>query len=91
MIDYLDAPKPEIEKGARVRLLYTGDEYTRLERGAEGTVTHVDDFGTVHVAWDDGSSLGLVSQAGDRYTVIADACGCTSETPCGEHAQQANE
>ena len=27
--------------------------------GTKGTVTHVDDIGTIHVAWDNGSSLGV--------------------------------
>lgn len=90
-MDYIDMPKPDVEKGARVRLLTCNDPYTRLERGQEGTVTHVDSLGTVHIAWDDGSTLGLVPAAGDRYKVIADACGCTAEAPCGEHAQQAND
>lgn len=27
--------------------------------GTQGTVMYVDDIGTIHVAWDDGSSLGV--------------------------------
>jgi hypothetical protein len=33
---------------------------TKLTEGCEGTVTSVDDIGTIHVAWDCGSSLGVV-------------------------------
>lgn len=47
--------------GRRVRLLSTSDPYTRLRAGAEGVVTFVDDLGTVFVAWEDGSSLGLIA------------------------------
>lgn len=50
----------DAEVGDRVELLYTSDPYTRLEPGARGTVSGVDAFGTVHVRWDGGSSLGLV-------------------------------
>jgi hypothetical protein len=47
-------------KGQRVKLLHTSDPYTRLRSGEEGTVSFVDDEGTVHVDWDCGSSLGLI-------------------------------
>ena len=47
-------------RGRRVRLISTTDQYTNLRTGDEGTVVLVDDIGTVHVSWDNGSSLGLV-------------------------------
>lgn len=47
-------------EGRRVRLLRCTDPYTRLKPGSEGTVSLVDDAGTVHVDWDSGSTLGLV-------------------------------
>jgi len=56
--------------GRRVRLIRCSDPYTRLTPGVEGTVTFVDDFGTVHVDWDDGSRLGLVEEAGDAWQII---------------------
>lgn len=56
--------------GDRIRLDYCTDEYTRLARGAEGVVTFVDDLGTIHVDWDNGHRLGLVAEAGDRWTII---------------------
>lgn len=36
------------------------DPYTDLRQGDRGTVTMVDDIGTVHVNWDRGSTLGVV-------------------------------
>jgi hypothetical protein len=47
-------------KGDRIFLTYTSDQYTKLTPGDEGTVTHVDDLGTVHVQWDSGSTLALI-------------------------------
>jgi len=47
--------------GARVYLVSTADEHTRLEPNATGTVEAVDDAGTVHVLWDDGTRLGLIA------------------------------
>lgn len=44
----------------RVMLLKTTDQFTNLTTGAMGYVDMVDSVGTVHVTWDDGSSLGLV-------------------------------
>lgn len=57
-------------KGDRVRFLGFGepDPHSRLRVGAEGTVATVDDIGTVHVNWDDGGKLGVVTDppAGQR-------------------------
>jgi hypothetical protein len=55
--------------GKRVRLTHTSDQYTSLKPGDEGTVSLVDDVGTVHVSWDSGSRLGLIPGE-DRWTVL---------------------
>jgi Domain of unknown function (DUF4314) len=59
-------PMTAYEPGARVRLVRTTDMWTKLRPGALGTVTGTDDAGTVHVAWDSGSRLGVLTDAGDR-------------------------
>lgn len=53
-------PTPYATKGRRVRLVHCTDPWTALSPGSLGTVSLVDDMGTVHVHWDDGSRLGLV-------------------------------
>lgn len=58
---------PNEKPGDRVTLVHTSDPYTRLRPGVEGTVTLVDGVGTLHVRWDDGSTLGLIAEAGDRW------------------------
>jgi hypothetical protein len=55
--------------GKRVRLVRCADPYTHNPPGLEGTVTFVDDTGTLHVAWDNGSTLGLVPGE-DRWEEI---------------------
>ena len=50
----------EIQPGTRVILVRMNDPYTKLQPGDKGTVTSVDDIGTIHVNWDCGSSLGVV-------------------------------
>ena len=48
-------------EGCRVKLECMNDPYRPdLKEGALGTVLCVDDIGTIHVAWDCGSSLGVV-------------------------------
>lgn len=46
--------------GCRVRLMEMSDPYRHMSDGLEGTVICVDDTGTIHVNWDNGSSLGVV-------------------------------
>ena len=48
-------------KGTRVELVKMDDPFNKvLHPGSKGTVVAVDDIGTIHVAWDCGSSLGIV-------------------------------
>ena len=57
--------------GRRVRLIRTSDPYTLLKRGDEGVVTTIDCMGTVFVQWDNGSTLGLIRDAGDDFMFIS--------------------
>jgi hypothetical protein len=57
-------------RGDRIRLVHTNDKWTRLRPGVLGTVRSIDDLGTVHTDWDDGSRLGLSAAAGDRWEVV---------------------
>jgi len=57
-------------EGKRIRLICCNDPYTKLVPGIEGTVSSVDDAGTVHVRWDNGSRLGLCEDDGDQFEVI---------------------
>lgn len=56
--------------GKRVRFLRSSDPYTKLQHGDEGVVTVVDDFGTVHIKWDNGSTLGMITEEGDRFQLV---------------------
>ena len=44
--------------GCRVELVSMDAPYARLKPGDQGTVSAVDDIGTVHIDWDNGSGLG---------------------------------
>ena len=55
--------------GKRVRLIYCADTYSPNPSGLEGTVALIDDTGTIHVIWDNGSTLGLIPGV-DRWEEI---------------------
>ena len=55
-------------RGRRVEVDYMNDPYG-VASGTQGTVMYVDDIGTVHVRWDNGSSLGLV-YGEDRFHLV---------------------
>ena len=46
--------------GTRVMLLHMGDDPNPVADHTRGTVTAVDDMGTVHCSFDNGRGLGLV-------------------------------
>ena len=55
----IDRLRIEYPVGTRVELISMEDEYRKLKPGERGTVTGVDDIGTIHVKWDCGSCLGV--------------------------------
>lgn len=58
--EVIERLKAQYPAGCRVELVSMNDPYnTRLFPGCKGTVTDVDDIGTIHVNWDCGSSLGV--------------------------------
>ncbi|MDO4648216.1 MAG: DUF4314 domain-containing protein [Eubacteriales bacterium] len=69
----------DVEKIERLRLRYKTGMPVRLicmndvqapAIGTTGAITGIDDLGTIHVNWKNGSSLGVVLEAGDRIEVI---------------------
>ena len=69
------ASKQEIEKiksiykeGLRIKCIKMNDIHS-VPPGSLGTITGVDDIGTVFVKWDCGSSLGLVYKE-DEYELV---------------------
>ena len=56
--ELLDDLRERYTKGTRVELIRMEDPQAPPV-GTKGTVTAVDDIGTIHVNWDTGSSLGI--------------------------------
>lgn len=69
-------------KGTRIRLQEMNDPQA-VPSGTIGTVEHVDDAGTIHMHWSNGSGLGLV-EGEDKFSVMEtkfDYCSL-GETTC---------
>ena len=52
--------KNKYKDGCRVMLDEMNDPYANVPSGTKGTVIAVDDIGSIHVKWDNGSSLAVV-------------------------------
>lgn len=71
----LRALRERYPKGTRVELVHMEDPYNhKLVPGCKGTVILVDSIGTIHVAWDCGSGLGVVYGV-DSCRKVADSDG----------------
>jgi len=61
----------QYQRGDRVVLEHTNDPHTRLRPGDEGIVRrHDQQHNTVLIAWDSGSTLAMLLDAGDRIRLI---------------------
>ena len=63
--------RKEYPQGTRVELISMNDPYSKLKSGDRGTVSCVDDIGTIFVRWDCGSGLGI-AYGEDRVRKITD-------------------
>jgi hypothetical protein len=55
----LNVLRKEYPVGCMVELVHMDDVHSPPQ-GSKGRVLHVDDIGTIHVAWKNGSTLGIV-------------------------------
>ena len=60
--------KEKYPEGTKIRLIYMDDSQA-LPSGTVGTVRKVDDMGTIHVLWDNGSTLGVIEGV-DSFKVV---------------------
>lgn len=52
--------KADFPIGSRVMMIYSTDPLAPIDDGTEGVVSSVDDIGTIHINWDNGSCLGVI-------------------------------
>ncbi len=81
----LEARRVRYPKGARVELVSMSDPYTTLKPSDRGTVSFIDDTGTVFCNWDSGSTLGAVYGADEirllgKSEVVKEQCKAVART-----------
>ena len=59
--------------GTIVKVIFMDDPYHPVSPGTLGEMTMVDDAGTVHAKWNNGSSLGLIEGV-DNFEIISRPC-----------------
>jgi hypothetical protein len=66
----------------RIELVHTDDPYTTLRPGDQGTVVRHDDMlATVYITWDNGSTLSMCLDAGDRIRPVTAEPASTAIAP----------
>ena len=58
--DEVERLRRQYPSGTRIKCIHMNDDCYPVPDGTYGTVQFVDDAGTIHVGWENGSSLGLV-------------------------------
>ena len=61
--------KSRYPEGTRIKLLHMGNDPNPVHDNSKGTVSFVDDIGTVFVDFDNGRSIGLI-YGEDNFCII---------------------
>lgn len=66
---YLEQLRKDYPAGTKIQLISMRNEKYPVLPGTVGEVTHIDDAGSVHVKWQNGSSLALIPEV-DSFKVV---------------------
>lgn len=75
--------RKKYRKGTRIKCILMNDNIHPVPKGTLGTINYVDDAGTIHMKWDNGSSLGLIADE-DYIEVICEEIEIGSFIVCKE-------
>ncbi len=89
--EVVDRVKKEFPEGTRVELIHMDDPYREMPKGLRGTVKKVDDTGTLMMAWDNGSSLGVVYGEDSVKKLDSVKVTCYGETKVRDSRKEADE
>ena len=67
---YLAQLRKQFPVGTKIQLISMRDEKYPILPGTIGVVTHIDDMGSIHLKWQNGSSLALIPEV-DSFKVVA--------------------
>ena len=66
---YLEQLRKQYPKGTKIQLISMRDEKYPILPGTIGEVTHIDDMGSIHMKWQNGSSLALIPEV-DSFKAV---------------------
>ena len=68
--NYLAQLRKQYLVGTKIQLISMRNEKYPILPGTIGEVTHIDDMGSIHMKWQNGSSLALIPEV-DSFNVVA--------------------
>ena len=69
---YLEQLRKKYPVGTKLQLISMRNETYRFLPGTVGEVTHIDDAGSIHMRWENGSSLALIPEI-DSFQTVSEA------------------
>ena len=66
---YLAQLRKQYPVGTKIQLISIRNEKDPILPGTIGEVTHIDDLGSIHMKWQNGSSLALIPEV-DSFKVL---------------------
>lgn len=70
--NYLEQLRKQYPVGMKIQLISMRDEKYPILPGTIGEVTHIDDLGSIHMKWQNGSSLALIPEVDSFKAVVAE-------------------
>lgn len=67
--EHIEQLRKKYPVGTKIQLISMRDEKYPVLPGTIGEVTHIDDAGSVHMKWQNGSSLALIPEV-DSFRVV---------------------